>query len=435
MRRTMFASLFVPMVLIVVLPCGEALAAQGKLTSSDGAVYDRFGFSSSISGDYAIVGSYGDDDNGWDSGAAYIFHYDGISWTEEAKLLPNDGDEYDRFGYSVSISGDYAIVGAYCDDDNGWDSGSAYVFRNDGMSWTEEAKLTPSDGAECDRFGFSVSISGDDAIVGAYTDDDNEWDSGSAYVFHNDGISWTEEAKLIPGDGTEDDYFGFSVSISGDCVIAGAYGDDDNGRDSGSAYTFRYDGTSWTEEAKLIPGDGTEDDYFGFSVSISGDRAILGACADDDKGLQSGAAYMFRYDGASWINEVKLTASDGAAHDYFGFAVSIFDNYAAVGACHDDDKGWNSGSAYIFGYDGFSWTEQTKIIPGDGVEDDYFGFSVSVSGDRVIVGSPFYYYGMGSAWVAPVPELSSIALICIGMLSLVGYVGLMRSRHGCKGAL
>ena len=139
--------------------------------------------------------------------------------------------------------------------------------------------------------------------------------------------------------------------------------------------------------------------------------------------------------GEAFAAQGKLTSSDGAVYDRFGFSVSIFGNYAAVGACRDDDKGWNSGSAYIFGYDGVSWTEQTKIIPSDGVEDDYFGFSVSVSGDRAIVGSPFYYYGMGSAWVAPVPELSSIALFCIGMLSLAGYVGLVRSRHQGKGAL
>ncbi|MCH7887296.1 MAG: FG-GAP repeat protein, partial [Candidatus Marinimicrobia bacterium] len=159
-----------------------AQISEFKITASDGAENDHFGESASISGDYAVVGARFDDDNGLSSGSAYVFKRSGTSWAQEAKLLPSDGAVEDRFGVSVSISGDYAVVGAKFDDDNGSKSGSAYVFKRAGASWTEEVKLLPSDGAAGDEFGKSVSISGDYAVVGAFGDDDNGSGSGSAYV-------------------------------------------------------------------------------------------------------------------------------------------------------------------------------------------------------------------------------------------------------------
>ncbi len=270
---------------------------------------------------------------------------------DEFKILASDGAAGDLFGESVSISGDVAIVGARLDDDNGVNSGSAYVFRLVGGSWIEEAKLTASDGAASDLFGFSVSISGDVAIVGAFFDDDNGTDSGSAYVFRHSGEGvWTQEAKLTASDGAAADRFGISVSISGDVAIVGARLDDDNGSSSGSAYVFRLVGGSWIEEAKLTASDGAAFDRFGISVSISGDVAIVGARLDDDNGSSSGSAYVFRLVGGSWIEEAKLTASDGAAFDRFGISVSISGDVAIVGAFFDDDNGSSSGSAYIYSF-------------------------------------------------------------------------------------
>jgi hypothetical protein len=167
-----------------------------KLTASDGSYEDCFGFSVSIDGDYAIVGAWLDDDNGDGSGSAYVFKRDGTTWTEEAKLTASDGAAEDNFGWSVSIDGDYAIVGAWLDDDNGEDSGSAYVFKRDGTTWTEEAKLTASDGAAEDCFGYSVSISGDYAIVGAYNDNGAK---GSAYIFVKESENQPPGAPTITG--------------------------------------------------------------------------------------------------------------------------------------------------------------------------------------------------------------------------------------------
>ncbi|MCK4901925.1 MAG: FG-GAP repeat protein, partial [Thermoplasmatales archaeon] len=249
---------------------------QDKLLPSDGAAFDFFGGSVSIDGDYAIIGAYGDADNGQDSGSAYIFTRSGTTWTEQAKLLPSDGTTDDFFGWSVSIDGDYAIIGACFDGDNGYESGSAYVFKRDGTTWTEQAKLLPSDGAAEDWFGFSVSIDGDYAIIGAPADDSNGYFSGSAYVFTRSGTNWNEQDKLLASDGAEGDLFGWSVSISGDYAIIEA-SSDDNGFDSGSAYIFKRESTSWTEQAKLLASDGAAGDWFGHSVSIDGDYAIIGA--------------------------------------------------------------------------------------------------------------------------------------------------------------
>ena len=375
------------LVMLFILPAGSAHAdwpEVEKLLAADGAADDEFGRSVSVSGDYAIVGASGDY-NG--EGSAYIFFYNGTTWTQQAKLTAADGAYNDLFGYSVSISGDYAVVGAYWDDDNGTNSGSAYIFVRSGTTWSQQAKLTASDGAGGDRFGYSVSISGDYAIVGAWGDDNYPYESGSAYVFYYNGTSWTEQAKLLASDSAAYDLFGYSVSISGDYAIVGAYADDDNGDMSGSAYIFKRDGTSWSEQAKLLASDGAADDSFGWSVSVSGDYAVVGAYWDDDSGAESGSAYIFERDGTNWSQQAKLTASDGAAQDCFGYSVSISGDYTIVGAYADDDNGTNSGSAYIFVRSGTTWGQQAKLTASDGAVVDLFGSSVSINGAYAVAGA------------------------------------------------
>ena len=326
----------------------ETLTETQKLTASDAAAFGQFGGAVSISGDTAIVGA---------DGAAYIFTRSNEVWSEQAKLSASDIEERDRFGESVFISGDTAIVGASGDDDFGSSSGAAYIFtRSGGGVWSEQAKLTASDAAAGDLFGFSVSISSNTAIVGARADDDTGASSGSAYVFTRSGTTWSEQAKLTASDGAEGDEFGFSVSVSGDTVIVGAFGDDDGfGSDFGAAYIFTQSGGGvWSEQAKLTASDSDVEDNFGFSVSISGNTAIVGSESDDDDaGINSGAAYIFTQSGGVWSEQAKLTASDAAAGDLFGFSVSISGNTAIVGAESDDDAcpsdpDCESGSAYIY---------------------------------------------------------------------------------------
>ena len=197
-------------VLLTLVLAGCADAAEVKLTPSDGAVWDCFGYSVSISGEYAIVGAHYDNDKGNNSGSAYIFKRDGTGWTEQAKVTASDGAAYDEFGRSIAISGDCAIVGAYYDDDNGSNSGSAYIFKRDNSSWSEQAKIIANDGAVDDHFGCSVAISGDYAIVGVHCDDDNGNESGSAYIYD----------ILTPEPPTTGDLNGDDRLTSADAVIA-----------------------------------------------------------------------------------------------------------------------------------------------------------------------------------------------------------------------
>ena len=399
------------LLLIIVFFLGTALSAdwsnEQKLTASDGAAYDYFGNSVSIDGDYAVIGAWQDGDNWSMFGSAYIFHKSGTTWTEQAKITALDGAAEDYFGYSVSISGDYAVIGAYGDDDNGAGSGSAYIFYRSGTTWTQQAKITAPDGVADDRFGCSVSISGDYAVIGAWGKDDNGEDSGSAYIFYRSGTSWSEQAKIIASDGATEDWFGYSVSISGDYAVIGAYYDDDNGYESGSAYIFHRSGTSWTQQAKLTALDAAAYDWFGYSVSISEDYTVIGAHWDDDNGANSGSAYIFLRSGTTWTEQAKITASDGSADDEFGRSVSIDGDYVVVGSCHDDDDGTDSGSAYIFHRSGTSWTQQAKLTASDGAAYDYFGCPVSISGDYALIsahydddngvdsGSAYIYYNDG----------------------------------------
>jgi len=386
LKKTLILTLTVcALVSVSILQPAYAQLNEFKLTAADGKAFDEFGWSISISGDYVVVGAAG-----VGRGSAYVFKRTGTTWAQEAKLLPSDGAAGDNFGLSLSISGEYVVVGAGGDDDNGDGSGSAYVFKRTGTSWAQEAKLLASDGAAGDAFGNSVSISGDYVVVGAFGHADNALASGSAYVFKRSDTSWVEEAKLLPLDGVTNDLFGLSISISGDYVVVGAIGDDDNGIASGSAYIFKRSNTDWVEEAKLLASDGWAGDSFGRSVSIYGDYAVVGASGDDlddNTGPGSGSAYVFKRSGASWTQEAKLLASDGAGGDSFGSSVSIYGDYAVVGAFLDDDDGDKSGSAYIFRRSDTSWTEEVKLLASDGAATDRFGRTVSISADYAVVGA------------------------------------------------
>ncbi len=224
----------------------------------------------------------------------------------------------------------------------------------------EQAKLIAADAAFRDHFGLSVSVDGDVAVAGALMDDDGGSASGSAYVFRRHGPRWVQEQKLAASDAAPGDWFGFSVSVSGDVIVVGAERDGHVEEYAGSAYVFRYDAAAgtWEEEQKLTASDADRLDNFGYTVAISGDVAIVGSWRDDDAGPGSGSAYVFRFDpdALTWFEEQKLTASDATANDHFGTSVSVSQNpsglcVAAVGAFLDDDAGSTSGSAYVFRYD------------------------------------------------------------------------------------
>ena len=381
---------------LTMLVAGTLLAAvivsETKLTASDGAPGDLFGSdgeSSSVaqSGRTAVIAAHLDDDAGESSGSAYVFHDDGTGWAEQAKLTASDGVLKDFFGSGVSISGDTVVVGSFFSDAPAEHSGSAYVYQRTGDTWTEEAKLVAADGAEGDLFGISVAISGDALVVGARDHDVAASNSGAAYVFRFDGTGWAQEAELAASDGAADDFFGGRVAIDGDVVVAGAPTADVGGTDSGAAYVFRFDGTSWTQEAKLTAADGQTGDEFGSSVAISGETAVVGAARAGPGNTERGAAYVFRFDGTSWSQEAKLTAADSKVKNLFGWSVGISGDQIVVGAIKGDDGERNTGAAYVFQRTGTVWSEELKLLASDAEQDDRFGGSVSILGDTVLVGA------------------------------------------------
>jgi len=434
---------------------GQVLTESAKWLPLDGAMEDFFGWSVSVSADVAVVGAPFDDDNGTNAGSVYVIRRNpGApgSWMPEQKLVSSDGVPEDKFGHWVSVSGDVAVVGASLRDDNGNASGAAYVFRYHpelplGSRWVEEQKLLASDGAPVDGFGSYLSVSGDVAVLGAPGDDDIGVSGGSAYVFRFDatetvcGQKWCQEQKLLASDWVEDLQFGSSVSISGGVAVVGAIHDDDNGSHSGSAYVFRWNGSSWVMEQKLLASDGATFDKFGGRVSVANDVAVVAAFEDDDKGTDSGSTYVFRYHpelllGSRWVEEAKLLASDGAAGDTFGNYVSVSGYVAVVSAPYHDDNGSNSGSAYVFRWNGSSWVEEQKLLASDGAADDQFGVSASVSGDVVVLGADYDDDNgsfSGSAYVfdlaAPIPAVSTWGIIVLLLLlTTAGTIVLARDR-------
>jgi hypothetical protein len=385
--------------LMVAMPTWSASPVEEtKLFAADGGEGDQFGYSVALSGDTALIGVRFDDDdaNGLESGSAYVFTRSGTTWSQQTRLTAADGSDRDWFGVRVALSGDTAIVPADADDSdvNGIDSGSVYVFTRSGTSWTQQAKLTASDGATVDLFGYSVALSADTVLIGARFDDDDIMgvNSGSVYVFTRCGTTWSQQAKLTATDGAAGDEFGYSVALSGDTAVITANADDSdvNGVDSGSAYVFTRSGNDWSQQAKLTAADGDAGDLFGVRVALDGDTVLIGSRLDDDdtNGIDSGSAYVFTRSEGSWSQQAKLTAADGGAGDWFGYTVALADNTALIGAHFSDGvNGVDSGSAYLFTRSGTAWSQKSKLTAADGKAGDQFGGKVAISGNTVVIGA------------------------------------------------
>lgn len=413
---------------IVFLLFGNNILSQSftedqKLVAIDANGLDFFGQSVSVNGDIAIIGAFGNDDNGSGSGCAYIFSKGagGLNqWGEIRKLIGSDVDSGDQFGYSASVDNNLAIVGA----PRKTTGGSAYIFSKDagGLDqWGEIAKLNGGDSAAGDQFGRSVSVDGDLAVVGAWSVDVGMNSSvGAAYIFSKNvggPNQWGELIKLTASDAEAGDLFGVSVSVSGDIIVVGAHKEDG----SGSVYIFSKDEgglNEWGEIAKLKSSDIAAGDEFGARVFISGDILIVSADLNDDHGSisSSGSAYIFEKDIGGlnqWGELTKLTASDADGGDRFGHSVSINGDIAVVGSWFDDDAGSRSGSAYLFSKDqgGLNqWGQIAKLTAGDAAADDLFGNAVAVNGNIVIVGARGNQDAgdnTGSAYIFELPDCPS----------------------------
>ncbi|MGH8426638.1 MAG: hypothetical protein ACRES7_01475 [Gammaproteobacteria bacterium] len=366
---------------------------EQKVIASDGAAGDRFGFSVALSGSTALVGAPNATVNGNQyQGAAYVFSESGGTWSQTAKLTASDGAAYDFFGISVAVSGSTAIVCAENATVNGNGSqGAAYVFSDSGGTWSQTAKLTASDGATGDAFGSSVVLVGSTALVGAVNATVNgNFAQGAAYVFSDSGGTWSQTAKLTASDGAANDQFGFSVALSGSTALVGAYRATVNGNSAqGAAYVFTESGDTWAQSQKLTANDGAAYDFFGFSVAVSGSTAIVcaeGATVNGNGG--QGAAYVFSDSGGAWSQTAKLTASDGAGSAQFGYSVALSGSTALVGAFNATVNGnLAQGAAYVFSDSGGTWSQTVKLTASDGAGGAQFGYSVALSGSTALVGA------------------------------------------------
>ena len=368
---------------------GQCSARESAaLMPGDAQAFDTFGQAVDVSGEVALIGAPGEDDIQINSGAVYLFEADpGGRWTQTLRLKASDPVASARFGSAVAIDGTTLVVGAPGDTRLGAGSGSARVFEQIGGTWVQTATLLATDGGEMDSLGLSVSVSGDTIIAGAYFDDDMGLDAGAAYVFVRDAGGWVQQGKLLAADGAAEDWFGWSVSIDGDWAVVGAFQDDDDGERSGSAYVFHRSGTTWSQFAKLNASDARGSDQFGVSVSISGQTLVVGSWRDDDFGDASGSAYVFERLGSVWLERSKLLPDVGAPHDVFGRSVAIDGDLILVGANGADAAGVDSGAAYVYQRQGGEWAQQARLIAGDTAGGDQLGVSTAVDAGTLALGA------------------------------------------------
>ena len=393
-------------------PLGDLLETI-LLPDSTGA---GFGMPVSLSGDTAAIGdSRAYIGPNFNPGTVHVFVGSVGLWGRQVRLDASDGEDDDYFGAALSLSGDTLLIGAHQDDDlcpsnPDCDSGSAYVFVRSGTTWSEENKLTPSDAAQDGLFGGTVSLDGDTAAIAC-----GSWIGGApaqqaVYVFVRSGTAWSEEAKLIPGDLGSADRFGRALSISGDTLLVGAsFGDHGGYTDAGAAYVFTRSGTSWSQQTKLTANDPQNQVYFGISVALDGETAVVGADLDDELALNSGAAYVFVRSGSTWTQQAKLKASDAEEWDIFGNVVSLDGDHALIGTQNADDM---SGSVYKFERSGSSWTEQFKLKASNAASNGRYGNSVSIDGETFLVGADWVYPGKAYIYEPP-PEFPGVGF-CFG---------------------
>lgn len=442
MHRTPFR--FAPAVCSIasLLVANPDASAQTTLRDPSGSTTSEFGIAVAISGTTAVVGAPLADKPPatmgqpaiQDAGAAYVFEQVGTSWVLAATLDAFDAADFDNFGWSVAIAGDTIVVGSRNDDHGSLISaGSAYVFYRQGGAWTPQAKLQASDAAKDDEFGFSVSVDGDIAVVGAWHGDSPQQpDSGAAYVFERTGPAWMQTAKLTASDPQFLAEFGDAVCVSGNLVAVGSpWNDHLGGVDAGAAYLYAKTGATWSPCAKLVASDAAGGDGFGRSVGISGGTLAVGSYVDNHGTVDdAGSVYVF-VQGASpcaWTEQAKVTASDDVAHDEFGISLGVAGDLLVVGAYLADPQGIpEAGAAYVYRRCGTTWIEQAKLVAPSPTPGDLFGFAVALADSTAVIGAPAWSQlapaqNNGSAYIYSIPP-------SCGPASVTGY------GVGCPGPL
>ncbi|MCH7701135.1 MAG: hypothetical protein IID37_05565 [Planctomycetes bacterium] len=305
-------------------------------------------------------------------GSVRVFELDGTQWIETAKIAGSNGHSGDAFGTAVALVGDLLVVGAPLDVD-GW--GSAYIFRYDGSSWIQEQKLFQAhDGAETDGLGTAVAIVGETVLVGVPGQQ-------VVRVFGHDGESWIEQQTLIPDSQNVPWGFGGSVAAYDDVVVIGAeYESEGTDYSTGAAYVFRLDGAAWVQEQRLSAPEPTIWDQFGAAVAIDMDIIMIGSPGEDDLASDAGAVYVLEYEGSQWTQYSVLFGSQTSNNDEFGSSLAVLGGRAVVAEASDS----SSGRTYVFQLVDADWGEEQLLEP---LDSDWFGSSVALTDDFAIVGA------------------------------------------------
>lgn len=367
----------------LTVEAAAAVGESGKLVPSVASEGDHYGRAVALEGGVAVVGAPWSDGDNPDSGAVHVFVQSGSVWSEQARLYVEDGPTLGLFGSSVAISGDTLVVGAQGVFDISLPSGAAYVFVRSGDTWSQQERFIADNGEAYDSFGRDVAICGDTVVVG-------DPEGGVVHVFVRSGGLWSQQATLTASDGVPGDNFGREVAIDGDTVIIGAQMVDVPKDNAGAAYVFVRSGITWTEQARLAPADIGRAHKFGSAVAIRGDMAVVGASGDPRNGRATGSAYVFGFSGGSWSQEAKLISESGDYLDSFGESVAIGDdNTIVVGSPYDDVSAVKGGAIFVFTRVGGEWYQQARLVGSDTAKMDYLGRDIAVSGDVVVGGAPF----------------------------------------------
>jgi FG-GAP repeat len=367
-----------------------------------GATGDIFGTSVSVNGDYAIIGSSADDVGAnADQGSASIFQFNGTNWIFRQKIIDAFGAAGDLFGSSVAIAGNYAIVGASADDVGAnTDQGSVSIYQLTGGNWVLQNKIFDASGSANDNFGNSVCIAGNYAAAAAKSDDVGaNVNQGSVLTFQLSAGTWSLLNKFTDAGGLANDFFGASVAITTGYIIVGIEGDDVAANvNQGSANIYQLSGGSWVFMQKITDPFGLANDIFGNSVAIAGFSAVVGSYQDDvGANVNQGSALIFNLNAGTWALSQKITEPLGVANGFFGKSVAISGNYAIMGADGDGVTDYNA--ATIYTRIGIGWQRVQYFKDPGANRFDLFASSISVDGitKRFLIGVPAFASGAGKA--------------------------------------
>lgn len=362
------------------------------LAAGDETAGNDFGYAAAVAGDTLVVGAPRAEVAGEPAGAVYVFQREETRWEQRAKLVASDGAAGDMFGYSVDVSGNTLAVGALFADGAVEETGAVYMFQQVGNEWLQMSKLIAGQGRPFDRFGHSVAVDGTTAVVGAPGQDRMGADAGLVYRYELVGEAWTAYGYVVSSQVRPYDYFGHRVALSEGRAAVSAHGDDTLGTSAGAVYIFPL----WVNGAqdaapvwKLTANDGAANDFFGFALDLAGDVLAVGAYGDDDNGSYSGSVYTINLGLGFETNtaQQKLTAGDGRPYAQFGRSVAITDGMLIAGAPYDDTACDDCGAAYVFMQENGTWQALSKLMADDGNLEDQFGAAVAVNGETAVAGA------------------------------------------------